>query len=47
MKKNTLLDKKISELEKAVLSLRNNRDSLLKELEDVRARTGNKQTALR
>lgn len=33
------LDKKIKELEKAVVSLRANRDILLKELENVKSRT--------
>jgi len=44
MRKSDLLDKKITELEKAVISLRTNRDILLKELQSVKARTGNKQT---
>ena len=44
MNKSNILDKKITELEKAVISLRINRDILLKELQSVRARTENKQT---
>ncbi len=41
-KKN--LDSKIQELEKAVKSLRANRDTLLKELERVKVRTNAKLT---
>ncbi|WP_187759748.1 hypothetical protein [Thiospirochaeta perfilievii] len=39
MNRITALDKKIVELQKAVQSLKNNRDDLVKELEIVKART--------
>ncbi len=42
MKRSITLDKKILELQKAVQSLKNNRDDLVKELEIVKTRTAQK-----
>lgn len=43
MNRSQILDKKIIELQKAVESLRLNRDELLKELEMVKTRTALKR----
>jgi len=42
MKRDTKLDKKIVALQKAVASLKENRDDLVKELEIVKSRTREK-----
>lgn len=43
MNRNAMLDKKIIALQKAVQSLKENRDNLVKELETVKDRTQQKQ----
>ncbi|MBN2617968.1 MAG: hypothetical protein JXR64_06615 [Spirochaetales bacterium] len=44
MNKSIILDKKIIELQKAVKTLRSNRDKLVKELEIVKERTAHKMS---
>lgn len=42
MNRSITLDRKILELQKAVQSLKNNRDNLVKELEIIKTRTAQK-----